>query len=320
MTVDSGFNALQTEADATPDAVKMARLRRDRFRTALPTAPDVLRVVPSGSLARGTHNDPIHDVDLVCVFRAEDHPGWGDPGSSALDALEYTRDLIKDKLGFDGSEGREVRLCLLRNHSVKCFLDKPETPGAFTVDVTPALVHPVRGFLIPEQNSKKWIQSDPEYLIGLVAARHKEWNQFAKLVRVLKRWNADHGAHMKSLTIEVLALHHLPVGDRPASLAIFFEAASEGVWEPIEDPAGLCGEIQPDLDRAAAAAALAAASDAASKAIDVASYGQDQKAMCHWRTVFGSIFPEPPGGCNFSTATGGAEKRPIIDSPQGSRA
>ena len=319
MSVDDGFNSLQSEADATIEAVREARRRRDAFRTALPTAADVHKVVPSGSLARGTHKDPIHDVDLVCVFHASQHPSWGQPGTSAREALEHTRGLIKDKLGFNGTEGREVRRCDLRNHSVKCFLDDPNTPGAFTVDVTPALVHPDRGFLIPEQNRSKWIQSDPEHLIRMVAKRHEDWNQFAKLVRVLKRWNADHGGHMKSLTVEVLALRHLPVGDRPNSIARFFEAAAEAVWLPVEDPAGLCGEIQPDLDRLAASTALEAAADAAAKAIDAAARGQQQRAMCYWRTAFGAIFPEPPGGCNFSTVTKANERRPIEDSPQGCR-
>ncbi len=87
-----------------------------------------------------------------------------------IEALEHTRSLIKETLGHDGSEGREVRRCDLRNHSVKCFLDDPDDPHAFTVDVTPALVHPAKGFWIPEQDSRQWIRSDPEHLIGLVAA------------------------------------------------------------------------------------------------------------------------------------------------------
>ena len=61
---------------------------------------------------------------------------------------------------------------------------------------------------------------------------------------------------MKSLVVEVLALDLLPVADRPAALSRFFTAAAEAVWGPICDPAGLCGEIQPDMDRAAASAAL----------------------------------------------------------------
>lgn len=324
MSVESGFDDLQGEANATAEAVTEARRRRDAFRKALPTADDVKRVFPSGSLARGTHKDPIHDVDLVCVFKAEAHPDWGVPGPSALDALEHTRSMIKDKLGAEGTDGREVRRCDLRNHSVKCFLDDPGDPDAFTVDVAPALIHPDQGLWIPERNSDGWIRSDPEDLIRRVAQRHQEWAQFAKLVRVLKRWNSDHGEHMKSLVVEILALHHLPGLDRPTALARFFTAAAEAIWSPVCDPANLCGEIQPDLDRAAANAVLEAAASDAAAAVEASARDEGRRAMCLWRQVFGPIYPEPIGGCGGSgpaliipAAIAAVPKRKIVDAPQG---
>ena len=320
MSVESGFDALQEEADASAKAVAEARRRRDAFREALPTADEVDSVVATGSLARGTHKDPIHDVDVVCVYDASHHPSWGSPGSSSLEALEHTRSLVKEKLGHDGSEGREVRRCDLRNHSVKCFLDDPDDPNAFTVDVTPALVHPEQGFWIPEQDSRQWIRSDPEHLIGLVARRHAEWTQFAKLVRVLKRWNADHGVHMKSLVVEVLALDYLPVAERPLALSRYFTAAAVAVWSPVCDPAGLCGEIQPDMDRKAANAALEKAARYAAAAVEASARGESSRAMCLWRQVFGDIYPEPYGGCGSGPGLApvpAAPKRRIVDAPQG---
>ncbi len=319
MSVESGFDDLQGVANATDEAVKEARRRRDAFRSALPIAEDVDHVFPSGSLARGTHKDPIHDVDLVCVFRASDHPDWGALGDSAEDALEHTRTLIKERLGADGTEGREVRRCDLRNHSVKCFLDDPGDPDAFTVDVTPALLHPERGLWIPERNSHDWVRSDPRYLLDVVANRHADWSQFAKLVRVLKRWNADHGSHMKSLVVEVLALDLMPVKNRPTALARFFTAAASAVWSPIVDPAHLCGEIQPDLDRAAASAELERAAESAAAAVEAAERGEGRRAMCLWRKVFGNIYPEPIGGCGGSgpAVIPAVPKRKIVDAPQG---
>lgn len=154
MSVQSGFDDLQRAADAEIEAVREARRRRDVFRTALPSAEDVLEVVPTGSLARGTHKDPIHDVDVVVVYDAEEHPTWGQPGNSAQEALEHTRELVNEKLGPDGTEGEEVRLTHLQKHAVKCFLDDPETEDAFTVDATPALRHPERGIWIPERNKQ----------------------------------------------------------------------------------------------------------------------------------------------------------------------
>jgi hypothetical protein len=320
MSVDSGFDELQVAVNVTPDDLSEARRRRGLFKAELEKYDDVVVTRPSGSLARGTHKDPIHDVDLVAVFNASDHHDWGQPGSSALDALEHTRSLVKAKLGAEGSG--DVRHTLLRNHSVKCFLGDPDDPNAFTVDVTPALVRSEGGIWIPEQNSHDWIASDPQYLIDLVAKRHGDWNQFAKLVRVLKRWNTDHGGHMRSLTVEVLALGHLPVADRPVALASFFAAAQVAVWSPVEDPAKLCGEIQPDLDRTAASDALAQAADIAARAVEAAERDETRQAQCHWHKLFGEIYPQPYGGCGSGGAgvaatVAAAPKRRVVDSPQG---
>ena len=321
MSIESGFDALQGEADATPEAVAEARRRRDVFRTSLPKEPDVDTVVPSGSLARGTHKDPIHDVDLVCVFHADEHPDWLKPGASALDALTYTRTLVNGRLGSKGSDGNEVRRVDLKNHSVKCFLDDPGAPDAFTVDVVPAIVHPDGGFWIPEQFSKNWVRSDPMHMIAEADRRHSDWNQFKKLVRVLKRWNTDHGKHMKSLVIEVLALDLLvETASRCQSLAKFFTAASDAVYYPIQDPAGLCGDIQPDLDQDKASAAFADAAKLANQAIAAEARNETREAQCLWNKVFGDIYPEPYLGCgpaaNSTTATPVPQRR-IVDAPQG---
>lgn len=327
MSVETGFDDVQKEVDADLPAVREARLRRDVFRSALEGLDDVNEVIPSGSLARGTHKDPIHDVDLLVVYADGEHPDWhptDDNDETAEGALEYTRTRIKELIGRNGTDGEEVRLTLLRNHSVKCFLDDPDDPDAFTVDVTPALRRSEGGLWIPERLTEKWVASDPEHLMKLVADRHAEWPLFAKLVRVLKRWNSDHGDHMKSLVVELLALDHLGGEDRPDALARFFAAAAAAVQEPVCDPAQLCGEVQPDLNCDAAEAELSEAAELAWEAVDLAGRGKGAQAMCKWRKIFGDIFPEPPGGCGSSAAGAGAAaagtaaaKRPIKDLAQG---
>ena len=318
MSVQSGFDELQTTVNVPKPDLAEARRRRDLFTDPLKSEPDVVDVIPSGSLARGTHKDPIHDVDLIVVFDDSAHLEWGDDGPSALAALDHLRSLVKKHLGKDGTG--DVRLTKIQNHSVKCFLDDPEDPNAFTVDVTPALVRAEGGFMIPEQRNDKWVPSDPEYLNELVAGRHAKWNEFARLVRILKRWNTDHGKHMKSLVVEVLALHHLPELSRSQALARFFAAAQVAIWSPVNDPAGLCGTIQPDLDQAAAADALCKAADLANRAVEAEARNETRQAQCLWNKVFGPIYPEPYLGCG-PTGTGAAvvatPKRPVVDSPQG---
>jgi hypothetical protein len=330
MSVASGFDSVQVEANASPEAVKEGRRRRDVFSDALEGLDDVVEVVPSGSLARSTHKDPIHDVDLLVIFDFAQHPEWVQPGKSAEEALEHTRSETKRLLGNFGEDGKEVRITGLRNHSVKCFLDKPDATDAFSVDLTPAIRRSGGGLWIPEKNSEDWISSDPEKLIEMVAARHAEWNQFRPLVRVLKLWNAVNGKVMKSLVVEVLALVCLRISeDRGQALEQFFTGAATAVTVAVCDPTGHCGEIQPKLDKQRANEVLLGAADLAWRANAAAARDEIPTARCLWNQVFGDAYPKPPGGCKGTgasavgaAAAGSASllarpKRPIRDAPQG---
>ncbi len=338
MDIEQAFDELQREVNVPEGADAKARERRDLFRNAFASVAEVTDVIPSGSLARGSQIDPIHDVDLVMVFDADEHPEWGQPGDSAEDALNHTQSLIKEHLGTgDGSFAREVRLATTRNHSVKCWLDDPEKDGAFTVDVMPALRHSDGHLVVPEKLSKDWIETDPELLIRLVREKHTEQFRFVSLVRILKRWNKDTKAGMKSLVVELLALEHLEQGERPEALYRFFSAAAERIdRRTVDDPAGLCGVVDPDMDVALAKEKLDEAASEAWFAVIAQGDGKTDNALCRWRNVFGDIFPEPECGCAsieaepddvagglviITGAGAGAavidEPRPIVDAPQG---
>lgn len=333
MDLEDAFRELQTNVNADPDHVEEARRRRQMFERAFGMRG--LATAATGSLARGSQIEPINDVDLVLIHSRSAHPGWGDPGRSAEEALSETRELIKELLGSQealeelfGKEAQEmkfVRHTRLQNHAVKCFLDDPGEAGAFTVDVVPALERDPRGFWIPERESQIWIETDPLLLVERVLERHQGYGegQFVQLLRVLKRWSKDHERVIKGLAIEVLALSHLRDEPRPEALAGFFTAAAAHIFEPIEDPAGLCGEVQPSLDRIAAHELLATASETAAEALAAEDV---DGAICAWRELFGDVFPEPEGGCSRAGAGAAAGvglviprggRRQIKDSPGG---
>ena len=85
----------------------------------------------------------------------------------------------------------------------------------------------------------------------------------------------------------------VPVG----CLLRFFTAAAPAVMLPVRDPAGYCGEIQPDLDRAKVSGLLREAADIAADAVAWEQQDKHHKAICCWRMIFGPEFPVPPGGC-----------------------
>jgi hypothetical protein len=333
MDLNDAFDQLQARADADPNAVAEARRRRDLFDQAFTPQAEVAEVVPSGSLARSTQREPLNDVDIIIVYNAEGHPEWGQPGESAASALDHVQTSVKELLGANsGTIAKEVRLAKTRNHSVKCWFDDPDSENAFTVDAMPALRQPGGELLVPEKKSSDWIRTNPELLIERVRLRQQEWDLFRPLVRVLKFWNDCQCKEMKSLTVEVLALNNLPVeANRPRALQRFFQAAVHAVDQPVEDPAGLCGEVQPDLDRAAAKKFLDEAASHAWKAVNAQDANETDRAACLWRRVFGEDFPAPDGGCGsdengglFNIGVGGAtgvvgvdRPRPVTDAPQG---
>ena len=153
---------------------------------------------------------------------------------------------------------------------------------------------------------------------------------FRPLVRVLKLWKDVQDTSLKSLTVEVLALTQLSVeSNRPLALQRFFTAAEQAIELPIEDPAGLCGPTQSELDRDRARAAITAAAKASWEAVVAQEQGETDHAACLWWSIFGEAFPQPPGGCPPKKAktsglvgaaaagVGSVRPRPIRDAPQG---
>ncbi|WP_350349063.1 nucleotidyltransferase domain-containing protein [Agromyces sp. G08B096] len=321
MSVTDAFNTFQEVVNADITSVREARARRDLFKNAFGAEDDVKEVVASGSLARGTHKDPIHDVDVIVVFDQDAHPDWGTPGDSAADALNYTRERVNTLLGStNGTYDKAVRLARWRNHAVKCFLDDPDDPNAFTVDAMPALRRDGK-LLIPEALSEDWVSCDPEFLIAEVAKRHAAWNKFAGTVRMLKWWAAEQDTKIKSLVMEVLALDFLPTDvNQPAAIKQFFVSACyyiEGGNEVV-DPAYLCGPIQPDVDYGELVECLRAARDNAIKAFQAQANNDTGSAIKYWGEVFGDDFPKPPAStANPAPAILPATPRPVKDTPQG---
>jgi hypothetical protein len=319
MNVNDAFETFQRIVNADIKQVRSARSRRDLFKNAFNKEPDVSEVVPSGSLARGTHKDPINDVDVVIIYDEDDHPDWGQDGDSAEDALNYTRKRVNHLLGAThGTHARAVRLAEPRNHAVKCFLDDKDDPDAFTVDAMPAFRRD-GALLVPEKQSRGWVATNPEFLIKEVAKRHADWGKYAGTVRMLKWWAAEQDIKVKSLVMEVLALDYLPTNrTQPVALKEFFVSAAYFVQGGgiVEDPAGLCGAIQKDLDYLAFGDRLREAADDAGQAVSAQANSQQARAVTMWGQVFGDAFPKPP-----KTTTPGVippvDPRPVKDTPQG---
>ncbi|EGD44060.1 hypothetical protein NBCG_01648 [Nocardioidaceae bacterium Broad-1] len=325
MNVSDAFGRYQSHVDADPASVTEGRRRGNLFKSAFEGLDDVQEVFISGSLARKTHKKPINDVDVVIVFNRDAHLDWGQPGTSAGDALQYTGAKVNELLGAtNGAHDQLVRLARPGNHAVKCFVDDPEDPDRFTVDAMPAF-RTETGLLIPEKTSTDWVPADPEYLIGQVAARSADWAKYLGTVRMLKTWGASRpGIEIKSLVMEVLALQFLPHDGTTQPIAIkeFFVRAANYIEEGYEvtDPAGICGPVQSSLDYDKFAECLREAATRAGVACSRQAVSDDAAAIRLWGEVFGDGFPPPtnaPGKPGIIPPVVPEKPRPVKDTPQG---
>jgi hypothetical protein len=307
--ISAEFDRFGREIASDPISVLLARYRRSVFIDALRRRPDVVEVIPAGSLARGTHVGPIHDVDLIAVFDQTKCPDWQGSGS-ALAALEHLQTGIRETLQRPLGLVHDTEL---RNHVVKCHLDPSlgpldiVIPNAPPVDVMPAL-RTMSHLRVPERRGDHWIDVDPERLMRMVAARQHEWSSFDEVARMIKDWAKHHGLHIKPLAVDVLVLKYLPGPgmfkgmSRSDAIARFFEAASYAHIIKIADPAGRCGEIDPRVNYAALRKALTDSAGLARKAVDAEqawkSWHLSRDGVTHpnvfWQEIFGSErFPQP---------------------------
>jgi len=310
-TVDRAFELFQPIVNTDPDELKEARRRRDLFDVAFEAQPDTLDVFCSGSLARKTHKDPIHDVDSVVVFKHDTRPDWGRPGPNAGAALDELAADVEQLLGVDGGTvAREVTAADPGNHAVRCAFGQLRGHD-FTVDVMPALLV-TGGLLVPVAEEDRWELVEPQFFITETARRQARYDDYVPLVRVLKFWkderkNANPLLDAKSLLIEVLAFELLTTATpRPEALERFFTAAALRVRRdpPVSDPAGLCGPIQPDVNLPALTSELDRAADLARRANLADNSGAADSAISLWGMVFGPSFPRPRPQVSVSASGG----------------
>jgi hypothetical protein len=274
--------------------------RRAHFTAVLEMLHSDIEVVPSGSWARGTSLDPIHDVDLILVL-PDDLRAVYDAGSGSAEAvLKYVAALVVEMLP-------DVHRVELRNHVVRCYLDSTlgtdyEGWRGFAVEVMPAF-RDGSGVKVPERRDDRWRTVDPENLIAASHRRQQAWPEYTAMVRLLKDWSREHPElHISPLAMEVLALRCLPHPpwlrrmSQVEALKRFFTAAAGEIMRGVHDPAGRSGEIAPGLHRRAARKAFLEMADLAATAAEWerSSHPEREDITVHFlRQIFGKRFPKP---------------------------
>ena len=319
MESDDGFDAFSKEIKSDPLGVLLAKWRRDAFTRELKKLPDVIEVIPSGSLARGTHIGPVHDVDLIVVFDKSANPDYGSGPESARAAMTHLENKLLEQLHpLSGTEallkGTKQRTHVVNCHGSSTGRYAEIIPSAPPVDVMPAVREKPHllersHLLVPElatQGESRWVDVDPETFMRQVEQRQREWKYFTEVIRMVRAWAEHEHLDMKTVAIEVMVLTYCPrprmfqTLSRGEAVARFFKAASEAHVKSLKDPAGRCGEIDPHINFGELQRKLNGAAGLARQAMD-AEYAwknrlQMGEAVTHpdvfWRKLFGNEYPK----------------------------
>lgn len=168
----------------------------------------------------------------------------------------------------------------------------------FEVDVVPGFYRTGGGFLIPDANLKRWIETDPKRHVELWSQSNKFHNgALVPLIKMIKCWNRANGDLLRSFHLEVLVrnvLEGITITDYPSGARWVFDKMRGKVWFKVADPAGYSDDVASYLTKPEADKIIAALDRAFRKAVSAesnASYGYGRSAMEGWREIFGDYFP-----------------------------
>ncbi|WP_143780668.1 nucleotidyltransferase [Ornithinimicrobium sp. CNJ-824] len=198
------------------------------------------RVYVNGSVAHRDALTPLTDVDLGVVVPDPDGiygPGKKGPTELREKAARHIRDQLRPTYGDLRVEatGRKRSILIKFNEPVS---DRAED---FTADVIVAIDYPDGpGLLIPRWNG--WDRSHPEEHTHLVRQAIKDSRgSYARVVRLLKRWNRAHGKPLCSWNVKAIALGCIttPTTQLQGLLTWFTYAVVELRKGETRDPAGV---------------------------------------------------------------------------------
>ena len=168
----------------------------------------------------------------------------------------------------------------------------------FKVDVVPCFNRQGGGFLIPNQVTASWIETDPKKHIEIWSAANK-WHdgQLIPLIKMLKGWNISRKI-FKSFHLEVVALSVLSgvrIDSYHSGLRYVFDKAREKINFKLADPAGYNDDVAAHVSTTEAinriVAALEVAYITANDAEVLAARGNMKVAFERWSTLLDGYFP-----------------------------
>ncbi len=296
LTVDEAFRKFKSRLELNEKEQKNASARQTEVRDYLVTKFAIDRSFLTGSYARYTKTKPLKDIDIFFVLK-ESEKHYRSKAPSAVIGDFY--DALVEKYGKAAvrKQSRSVNV----DFGVVIDAEDNTDYRVVSVDVVPAFAAG-DGYEIPDDDTGKWITTNPEIHASKATAAHQAYsNEWKGLVRMVKYWNnnARHGEKpvKPSFLIEVMALECLYGGWQGRfdyEIQGFFSTLADRIFDEWPDPAGLGPAISNGMDAARKQRArdlLVAASRDATIAIDHVRCGRNGESLKAWRALFGPKFP-----------------------------
>jgi hypothetical protein len=282
-TIDQGFAKLRQNLEITDLQERTVSTRQQNVREAVVRDLTVLDSFLTGSYRRNTMIAPLSeaDIDIFVVLSSEYYQPDGQ--AALLDRVKRVLQKTYPKTPDISRNGQAVTIT---------FTD-------FKVDVVPAFNRQGGGYLIPDSVLRQWIATDPKKHVEIWSGANRVHDgNLVPLIKMLKGWNKQHSALLRSFHLEVLILqilNNVTISNFPSGVRYVFDKAQVQVFAGAYDPAGYGANVGAYLNtQEKLKAVLSRLQTAYQRAVDaerLTSVGRVQQAYEKWRLVFGDYFP-----------------------------
>lgn len=293
LTIDEAFAKFRGRQELRDREREDVSRRQQDVRAAVAEGLHVERDFLSGSYARWTKTRPLKDVDIFSVLHEDERP-YRQQHPRAI--LRRVRELLVPRYGEDcvTIDGMAVRV----DFGVVVDAEDETDDKVMSIDMVPAFTKDDH-YEIPDATDGSWIETNPETHARLAIDAHDAYKrEWKPLVRMIKKWNRQHGRPVTpSFLLEVMALQLLvpPFSSGyPYELKSFFADAAYRIHDTWPDPGGLGPAVSDGMSvtqKDAARRALLEAEEMATRAILLTRQGNIGEALRTWRALFGPHFP-----------------------------
>jgi hypothetical protein len=286
-SIEESFSKLRQNLEISDYQKTTVSIRQQGVREVLEREVTLVDSFLTGSYARHTLISPLKeaDVDIFVVLDAKYFYQYNGTNGGQAGLLDFIKRILLKTYTRTPSISRNGQAITI------AFSE-------FKIDVVPAFNRKGGGYLIPNANTQKWIETDPKVHVRLMSDQNAIHNDdLIPLIKMIKGWNREVDNAFHSFYLELIAidiLKNVTITNFSSGMLYFFEHGREKVKYTATDPAGYGSNVQGLNTLSGVTAAVNLFQNAYSKALAAEFYskaGEIRSAIEMWQKIFGKYFP-----------------------------